>query len=315
MRTRWNGSIQSSNTPTYNKTGISRDDYAVYRCMVVDTLYVDDDKNISKNAKNPEVLYECVILGGSAAGQTLSYCRLASYLGGDSNYSERTLAKSTKDVSKVKLADHDGDVVYVEFIQGHDAYPVIIALGKGINDKIAAKKADGPRFIEAYNGVETLISNKGEVTKTMMGGETQDGRFKSGTSAIIKEEWLKDEKIVRTYKTGMTVTEDGVNDKVEIKTSGGVVTSLDGKGNKISIKAGSTEIIIDGGSGKISLKGDMIDLGTSVTDFVTKFTELASAFATHFHMVPQAPAGVLPSQPPVAPLLSTVGSQTVKVQD
>lgn len=315
MRTRWNGSVQSSNTPTYNKTGIAREDYATYRCMVIDTLYVDDDKNISKNSKNPEVLYECVILGGAASGQIISFCRLASYLGGDVNYSERNLSKSTKDISKVKLADHDGDVVYVQFNQGHDAYPMIIGLAKGINDKIAAKKADGPRFIEAYNGIETLISNKGERTTTLRGGETTDGRFKAGVDSIIKEEWLKDEKIVRTYKTGMTVTEDGKNEKVEIKTSGGVVTSLDGKGNKISIKAGSTEIVIDGGSGKISLKGDMIDLGTSVTDFVTKFTELASAFATHFHMVPQAPSGVLPSQPPVAPLLSTVGSQSVKVAD
>lgn len=315
MKTRWNGSIQSSNTPTYNKIGIGREDYATYRCMVIDTLYADDDKNISKNSKNPEVLYECIILGGAASGQVISYCRLASYLGGDVNYSERTLSKSTKDVSKVKLADHDGDVVYVQFNQGHDAYPMIIAVAKGINDKIAAKKADGPRFIESYNGVETLITNKGERATTLRGGTTTDGRFKSNTDVIIKEEWLADEKIVRTYKTGMTVTEDGKNDKVEIKTSGGVVTSLDGKGNKISIKAGSTEIVIDGGSGKISLKGDMIDLGTSVTDFVTKFTELASAFATHFHMVPQAPSGVLPSQPPVAPLLSTVGSQTVKVQD
>lgn len=313
MRRRWNGSIQSANTPVYSNTGMDREDYGMYRCMVTDILYVDDDKNISKKSKNPEVLYEVVILGGKASGQTLSYCRLASYLDGD-NYSERTLKKASKNISKTKLSENDGDVVYVQFIQGHDAYPVIIGMARGINQKIGAKKADGPRFLEAYNGFETLIDNKGQRTTTMKGGELKEGAFKAGTSSVIKEEWNKDEKITTTFKSGLTLTADGKNDKVTIKTSGGVETSVDGKGNKISIKAGSTEILIDGASGKISLKGEMIDLGASVSDFVTKFTELASAFATHTHMVPQAPSGTLPSMPPMAPLLTTVGSQTVKVQ-
>lgn len=312
-RERIDGSIQSSNFPAYNNTGNSRDDFAIYRCMVIEVLYADDDKNISKNSANPEVLYTCVIIGGAASGQTISYCRLASYLDGDTNYSERTLKATTKDISKVKLQDHDGDIVYVQFNQGHDAYPIITGLARGLHNKTAAKKADGPRFTESYNGLSTTINNKGERSTIMKGGKTNNGNFTPGNSEIIKEEWV-DEKLVRTYKSGMTVTEDGKNDKVTIKTAGGVESTLNGKSNSISIKAGSTEILIDGASGKISLKGDAIDLGASVSDFVTKFTELANAFATHTHMVPQAPAGTLPSQPPMAPLLSTVGSQTVQVQ-
>lgn len=310
MRRRWNGSIQSANTPVYSNTGMAREDYGMYRCMVTDVIYVDDDRNISKKSKNPEVLYEVVILGGKASGQTLSYCRLASYLDGDNNYSEATLKKASKDISKTKLSDNDGDIVYVQFVQGHDAYPVIIGMARGINQKVGANKSDGPRFIESYNGFETLIDNKGQRTTTMKGGQLKDGGFKPSTSTIIKEEWNKDEKIITTFKSGLTVTADGKNDRVEIKTSGGVETSIDGKGNKISIKAGSTEILIDGGSGKISLKGDMIDLGTSVSDFVTKFTELASAFATHTHTTTSPGA---PTSPPMAPLLVSVGSQTVKV--
>ena len=58
----------------------------------------------------------------------------------------------------------------------------------------------------------------------------------------------------------------------------------------------------------------MVDLGASVSDFVTKFTELASAFATHTHLYSPGPGGPTPTAPPMAPLLSTVGSQTVKVQ-
>lgn len=313
MKQRWDGSNQSSNMPSYNAQGISREDFGMYRCMVIEVLYVDDDKNISKNSSNPEVLYQCVILGGSSAGNTISFCRLAQYLGGNSNYSERTLKATTKDISKVKLQDHDGDIVYVLFNQGHDAYPVIISLGQGLATKIGAKKADAPRFVESYNSFQTLINNKGERSTTMKGGTTSNGIFKGGTSDIIKEEWV-DEKITHTFKSGLKVTTDGKNDSVTIQTSGGVVSKLDGKSNSISIKAGSTEILIDGGSGKISLKGEMVDLGASVSDFVTKFTELASAFATHTHMYNPGPGGPVPSQPPMAPLLTTVGSQTVKVQ-
>jgi hypothetical protein len=309
VRQRWNGSIQSSNTPTYDKTGLTREDYAMYRCLITDVLYVDDDKNISKNAKNPEVLYEVAILGGWASGQTLSFCRLAPYFG------ERTLKATSKDISKDRLEEQDGDVVYVQFIQGHDAYPVIIGIAKQFSDATGAKKSDGPRSRDEYNGLETLIDNKGNFTQTMMGGKTDDGVFTAGEDGIVIEEWkAEDEVVTRTYKSGLVVTEDGKNDKVDITTSGGVQTTLDGKSNKITIKAGSSEIDIDGGSGKISIKGEMVELGSSVSDFVTMFTQLASAFGSHFHMAPQAPAGTLPTSPPTAPLLTSVGSQTVKVQ-
>lgn len=308
MKKRVNGAIQSSNTPVYSNVGNSREDHAMYRCMVIDVLYVDDDKNISKNSANPEVLYECVILGGASSGQTISYCRLVSYLDGD-NYSERILKKATKDISKTKLSDNDGDIVYVQFNQGHDAYPTIIGMARGSKQKVGAKKADGPRYIEAYNGLETLIDNKGEYKRSMKGGATENGAFKPNPDALITESWSK-EKITTAFKSGLNVVMDGAADKVTITTKGGVVSTIDGTGNKISIKAGATEIEIDGASGKISLKGEMIDLGSSVSDFVTMFTELATAFNAHTHIGNLA----APTSPPQAPLLSTVGSQTVKVQ-
>lgn len=295
MRTRWDGSRQSSNTPTYDKTGIPREDYAMYRCMVIGVLYVDDDQNISKNSKNPEVLYEVVILGGSAMGQTLSYCRLAAYMGGDLNYSERILRPSTKDISKVKLSDHDGDIVYVQFVQGHDAYPVIIGMAQGIHEKSGATKAQGPRSLESYNGFETLINNSGERITSMKAGSTSNGLFKANADSLITETWSKDGKLT-------------------VKTKGGVTTVIDNNANTISIKAGSTEILIDGASGKISLKGATVDLGNTVSDFVTKFSALASAFNSHTHMYDDAGFPNV-TQPPLAPLLSSVGSQTVKVQD
>lgn len=314
MRQRWNGSIQSSNVPSYDREGVKRDDYGLYRCMVVDVLYVDDDKNISKNAKNPEVLYEVVILGGAASGQKLSYCRLASYLGGNLNVDERTLTKSSKDISKTKLSELDGDVVFVQFTQGHDAYPQIIGMAKGISNKIGAKKADGPRWLQEYNGVNRLIDNKGNLTVTLKGGTLTNGFFKNGDTSVITDLLsVTDEKFTRTFKSGLTVTEDGKNDQVIIKTKGGVTATVNGKNNNVSLKAGSTEILIDGASGKISLKGAMIDLGSSVSDFVTMFTQLSTAFNQHTHQYTDNGNPAM-TQPPSAPLLTSVGSQTVKVQ-
>jgi hypothetical protein len=101
MRQRWDGSRESTNTPSWNKVGIHKEDFGMYRCLVIEVLYADDDKNISKNSPNPEVLYTVAILGGAASGQTLSYCRLASWLGGINNHSERTLTATSKDLSKV----------------------------------------------------------------------------------------------------------------------------------------------------------------------------------------------------------------------
>lgn len=333
MKRRWNGSVQSTNTPTYNQTGTRREDYGFYRCMVTKIYYTDDPQNISKNAQNPEVLYDCVILGGSMQGQLISFARMGAWLGGDANYAERILTPASKSISGNRLSQMDGDIVFVQFIQGHDGYPVIVSLGKGISNKKAAKKADGPRTLEEYNGLIREINNKGEYIVTRMGGKTDSatGKFKAGTEVQAKVSFVDGKMVItdngttltidkagesytRVFKSGLSVTEDGKGDKIEMKTAGGTAVTIDGKGNKVSIKAGSAEVLIDGGSGKISIKGDMIDLGSSVSDFVTKFTELASAFASHTHMVPQAPAGLLPSQPPMAPLLSTVGSQTVKVQ-
>jgi hypothetical protein len=189
-------------------------------------------------------------------------------------------------------------------------------LGQGFKDTSAAKKADGPRFLDYYNGFETNINKDGEYIRTMNGGKVQDGQFKPGTAAIIKETWSKDEKLTRTYKSGLKIEEDGKSDKMTMTTSGGAVVTVDGKGMMITIKAGATEIDIDGNSGKISLKGQMVDLGSSVSDFVTMFTQLATAFNSHTHQFIDLTPVPVPSMtfPPSAPLLTSVGSQTVKVQ-
>lgn len=336
MRERFDGSLQSSNVPTIqNVTG--RDDNQMYRCMVIKVLFVDDRDNITTNADNPQVLYDVVILGGEAAGQVISNCRLSSILGGNNNYFERILRGSSKKLNKARLSEHDGDIVFVQFVQGHSGYPIIIAMDRGIKANYEAATAeDGQRIRWEFNGVFQEINKSGEYCIVRHGGNIVDGVFVPNEEVSYSKCLLKNEKVeerffsglkndwdgkldlhTREYKGGLKVTEDGKNDKVEISTVGGAVIEVDGKSGKITISKGSTVIELDSASDKISLKGGFVDLGSSVSDFAVLFTELLTTFNTHSHPFTDiTPGGPVPSvtMPPLAPMLASVGSTTVKVQ-
>lgn len=338
MRLRPDGSVQSASTPTETNVGRGSD-HALYRCVITKVIYVGDPANITTNSSNPRVMYDAVVLGGYASGQIVSNCRLASDLGGNSAYYERVLRACTKDISNSRLSDADGDVVFVQFVQGHTAYPVIVALDNGINTvgKIGASLSDGPRSIREYNGVRETINKDGEFIQEVKGGSAnpEKGGFEPASAALVTTTISKDEKITRTFKSGLTIVEDGAGDKVSrtlkggisivedgkadkvtVTTAGGAIVDIDGKGGKITLTKGATIIELDGNGDKISLKGGFVDLGSSVSDFAVLFTELLTAFNTHTHIyvAPAIPAGPAPTTPPVAPMLQTVGSLTVKVQ-
>lgn len=264
MKQRWDGSLQSANTPTYQQPGVPREDYAIYRCMVTKVFYVDDPGNITKNARNPCVLYEVVILGGAAMGQTLFPCRLAPSLGGNNNYEDYTLQATTKDISKVKLSDHDGDVVYVQFNQGHDAYPVILAGDKGINDVFSGTTASqGPRHIRQYNGVYQEINNQGEFTLKRKGGTLNNGSFNpsNGIEGILQ--FLKDSVRLGDDSSSLTLTKS-IDDAL-LKTKGGA--EFHAKGDKISLGAQGIELL------------------DQIVQFLDKLTSfLRNTDATHDHL-------------------------------
>lgn len=329
MRQRFDGSVQSSNVPTHQNAGRPEDN-GLYRCMVTNVIYVGDSKNITNNSRNPRVLYDCIILGGFSSGQILSNCRLSSLFGGDNTYFERTLKASTKDLTKDRLQNHDGDIVWVLFNQGHSAYPIIISLDEGLNTGSAtgAKKSEGPRLKSQYNGVLEEINNSGEWFFTRKGGTLEGGNFTPGSDFEGKMSWtdgtmlwedtnnsIKLEKEAKkiTHKAGdVTIVQDGTSNNVTI-TAGGTTAVIDGDGSKITLTAGATIIEIDGNSGKISLQGDFIDVGKVVTDFAVLFLQLKTAFDTHTHQYTDDGTPAV-TMPPIAPLLATVGSQTVQVQ-
>lgn len=175
---REDGGFQSSNVPT-NDNSFNAKDHGLYRCLVTKVLYVNDPNNINFNAQNPEVLYECVILGGWRSGNIISNVKMSSLLGGDYNYEERILRPTSKKLHEVALSEQDGDVVYVQFLQGDPNYPVIVSLATGISDvrKTGSSSLTGPRKVEQYNGVLEHINKDGELFLTRKGGEynqTQD---------------------------------------------------------------------------------------------------------------------------------------------
>ncbi len=177
---RYDGSIQSNNTPTSLNRGEIKD-YAIYRCMVIDVQYVDKDENNNTNAQNPDIEYSCMVLGGFKEGQVISNVRMTKQLGGNLNYQEIVLKKSTKTLIVDDLNKHDGDIVYVQFLQGNPAFPVIIALGMNHQDKdkTGSIESTGPRFLNQYNGILTHINKSGEISWTRKGGSYSetDGFF------------------------------------------------------------------------------------------------------------------------------------------
>lgn len=263
MKTRWNGTIQSANTPTYNQPGVGREDYGLYRCMVTQAFYTDDPSNITKNAQNPVVIYEVVILGGSATGQTLFPCRVGNELGGIGNYAETNLKPTTKDISKVQLSDHDGDIVYVQFNQGHDAYPVIVSMDKGFSAPPEATASQAPRKTYQYNGVYEEYNNQGEYTLKRKGGSLSNGLFTpaDGTEGVLQ--FLKDSVKLGDDSSSLTFTKSA--DQAILKTKGGA--EFNAKGGKIALGAAGVELI----------------------DQIVQFLEKHSAFiknkdATHDHI-------------------------------
>ena len=339
--------LPSANSPT-PENSFSRMDNNLYRCLLTKVLYVDDPMNVTSNAVNPQIIYEAVILGGFMEGQSISNIRLASWLGGQYNYAERVLRAASKPTNEIPLAEQDGDIVFVQFIQGDLLAPIIIGLGTQPLDGEAtgAARADGPLWVEQYNGVETKIDNKGNYSVTQKGGELEDGVFtpnetESDFGGVIK---LEDGKIVLNNDVnniiidrveGLT-TIDSESNSIVVDGVTNMITISNTDGDNIEVSSGSIIIsnsagieinlsssgitIMGGGTADIradiiNLNAGMVNVGEGAGLHAAIFENLKSEFESHVHMVPQAMAGILPSQKPLIPLTPSVGSQTVTVKD
>lgn len=275
MRIRSDGSIQSSGTPTPDNVAQS-EDFAIYRCIVDRVVYVGDSSNYTTNSSNPRVLYDLVVLGGFKSGQKLTSVRLSSDLGGESGFYERILRACTNPISGSRLSDSDGDIVLVQFIQGNIAFPLITGMDNGIHTSslIGAKLAEGPRSLREYNGVRETIDNAGQWKQEVKSGVAtpEKGNFAAALVPLVTTLISKDEKVTRTFKTGLQLTEDGPEDKITNTFKTGLMVIQDGTNDKITetFKNGLT-ITEDGSADKItaSFKNGLVVTQDGVADKVT----------------------------------------------
>ena len=290
---RRDGSIRSANVPSYDKLAQNRQkDYGLYRCMVMEVYYTDDPKN--KTFQNKQVTYDAVIIGGAKEGQIIKNIKAGSALGGEYNYSEKIYRKLEAPLSgagKKAMAEQKGDIVYVEFLQGDPSAPVIIACGTSPLDleKTGATKADGPRWVEEYNGVFKKIDKLGNLSIWIKGGIFDEEKgilvpTEDPVQYAIQDEYsVAEEKHTQTFKSGLKVETDGLNDKVVITTKAGAKVTVDGKTDTVELK--------DKGTGKLKITGNKVAIGANGIEVLAKLveslTELATVFGTvkdHMHL-------------------------------
>ena len=323
------GSVESANTPTIRNT-MTVPDYNKYRCLVTEVLFVDSPRNLTRNSPNPRVLYNCVILGGFRSGNTINNCRVQSTMGSPTAFYERVLKATTVQVGEGSLSNHDGEIVYVEFVQGDRNFPVIVGYDNSFaeNPMIGANSEQGPRLLESFHGITTEINNVGEYSISRTGGTFEEECFvpaeveepqallqmfenliklanPNQSIELLQEELMYQHSIgenledptyqevidgstneigTRSFKSGLTITEDGQNDKMEILTKAGVRILVDGGNDTVEIK--------DGGSGTLKITDNTVALGANGIELLQQISDSLSAIAdwaqsvggTHNHL-------------------------------
>lgn len=299
-------SVQSSNLPVKRELAYNRAnrDQNTHRGMVIDVLYVDDPRNPTRNSQNPQMVYDVILIGGPREGQIIKNCRSMNALGGKSNYAETVYRKASKPfvgVGALRLNQQDGDIVYVEFVDGDQSAAVISGLGNHPLDKdnTGATKSNGPRMVWEYNGVFNEVNKNGELTIRRKGGtyKSPDDFFepvKTGDEVTIQ---LKKNQLVQTvakdaikndmdgntesmtitFKSGMKVTIDGKNDVVKIESKGGAKATIDGKTGEVHLK--------DNGTGALRIKGSKVALGASSAELLQQISDTLDKLKTFFQNV------------------------------
>jgi hypothetical protein len=279
---RSDGSIDSANNPISGNRYAIRD-FGLYKAQVVNVLYADAPENNTASDKNPQVLYEVRIMGGSRDGQIFRNVTELQLAGGISNYSEHvwkgTTTLTRQDVASVlnieSYAELNGDIVYIQFINGEVNYPVIIGGSKhGSNNFPAATIADGPRKISKFNGITQAITKDGEFSWTKANGFYTPAPFPNptGTPLFLQDQFVElpgfeeafkitlgnefdfsmkmnvtpgngievlingtEDKFTVKTLLGSTLTMDGLNDFLNYTTVAGLALKIDGLGDLFSI--------------------------------------------------------------------------------
>lgn len=277
MTVRDDNSVNSANNPTLDNR-IDETDFGLYKAMVLKIYYTDDAQNNTKSDKNPQIIYDLIVIGGNRDGQVFSNAQDLKHYGGISNYSERTW-KAVTTLTRTDIADFtfnletldllNGDVVYFQFLNGDMQYPIILGGAKhASNKKAEGAVADGPRKIDQFNGIKREITKDGEFKWTKANGFYSPVPLPDPelNVPLLQDQFVPTlgfEKAVEVslgnkfdYKfkfnttpagTGLEIALDGIADTLKVTMLTGLNFTLDGLSDKASIttKAGAA-LTVDG---------------------------------------------------------------------
>jgi hypothetical protein len=214
-----------------------RTKFGVYKGLVLETIYPEDDRNTS----GERIEYKVKIKGQNYFGAVDM-----RKSGGVFDFSERTRKKIEKSITgKVEEATFDenldGEIVYIVFLEGNGELPIIIGAAEHPQRKSEKTAADGTFESEAFNGVEVSIDKDSNYKIEQVGRKNPDG-VDQNTPAV-----------------GSSITMNGVNGSIEMQTSQGNLFVVDNTAGQESIsiiqKQGAVIQMDKDGSVKIIAKG------------------------------------------------------------
>lgn len=255
-----------------------------FRGQIEKVHFIDDESNISKKW----VEYNVTIEQASGAVNTITNVPYCPDLSGSNDKACVILEPNdaafdgAKLSTKTSFSKKNGTIVVVSFFDSNFQKPYISGLATNERND-GATKDKGIHKSSVFRGFEDGIDKDGVRKLKYTGPNTPDGK-KIGNP---------------------TNSEVIIEEKITLK-SGDVTVVID-KG-AVTITSGSSVVTIK--DGKIDLKGDLVDIGAADLTAVL-FEHLKQEFNMHQH-----PAGTLgaPTGPPQAPMLSVVGSKSVKLK-
>lgn len=172
------GGVIPSGMPTSQRN--SNDHYrlfGIYRGMIVQTIYPDDKRSVSKER------IEYVV---RIRGQNYPNAVDATEMGGIFNYKTRvrketTESKDDKIAVQTPREKMNGEVVFVMFLEGHGDVPVIIASDQHPRhgEYKKNKKEEGLFEIEEFNGIEISINKNSDYLIKNVGRKDDKGKVQN----------------------------------------------------------------------------------------------------------------------------------------
>lgn len=283
------GSVKSANAPIWDNRSRTLE-YGIFKAMVTEVYYTDnteDNDSVGENKPN-EVVYKVKIIGGRRDGQIFPNARMLKKYGGLFAYEETVLhgvkglsgldptqiPLSLADPSLHPLTNRNGDVVYIQFLNGDTTMPLIMGMAKHTgNSEKEASESEGLRVRKKINGIFTEINKDGEFSWTKDNGlylpffidpETPTKPYVNqfapliGQKDAVKITLGNQYNFKFEYSLGLNVSIDGIADEFAFTTTAGAFYKLNGISD--TFEAGTTV----GTNFKIDGINDAIIAGTAV---------------------------------------------------